>query len=312
MTRWLTIRRILLPLALLVTQLPTAAWSRAVRATAPRGGRLDARLALAARRGNPIELERAANRLGVGGLRRILRRRKSPLVMVKAALGGAPLVDRSWYLIADVAARGRDADAGVAIKALIATRRIAEDLRRVPLQLHEESAATIRPAVSILIGLAAARQRPIQVRTAALLALAHTRAVVPLKDGGLLRFLADPEPAIRQAAVELFAGAVSLTSLAPLARLVAEDDSLAVARAAAATLCAALPPERKARQLFLATLRNVGAAARLHELVTGKAELDEKIDIARCLRAMRTPRARRALARLKRQRAVRAALRRLR
>jgi hypothetical protein len=112
-------------------------------------------------------------------------------------------------------------------------------------------------------------------------------------DAALLAALADPDPAMRRAALDLFSSPIPPPIRAELARLTAAEAEPAVARAAAAALCAEL-----AGQIAGDVLGALGreGMSRVRELAraTTVAEAAD-VDLARCLAADARPESRAAL-----------------
>lgn len=101
----------------------------------------------------------------------------------------------------------------------------------------------------------------------------------------MLGALADPDPAIRRAAVELFASPLSSPVRAELARLVAAEAEGQVARAAAGALCAELTGA-PSQALIGDVLRNLGpeGLTRARQLArTTHAAGAAEVALARCL-----------------------------
>lgn len=272
---------------------------------------LDRELLAAAQSPDPLALERAAARLGVRGLREALASGRTD--RQRAAALAAPQLHESWYLLGAVAELLRHADPAVREAAAAATRAISEDLRPALLARYEESAATLGPAIATLLGVAQDPRLPSPGRVAALEALAQLGHVMKLDEGALVRLLKAPDAAVRAAAVQALAAGRSLTMWASLAQVLAHDDAVEVARAAAVAICSDLPTSRKERALAVAALRNEGAFDRLRELAARRdAAVDERVEIAACLAHSADRRDRRVQRRLLRDPVVRRALARAR
>jgi len=280
---------------------------------------LEQRLVRALGDPDPAHLERAARRLGLAGMIRGLGGSRP---VRRAILEAAPLLDRPWFLLPRLIGIMRDGrDRTMASRAAAAVLAITEGLR-VPALERSEEIASLRLQLSRgLQRVAGHRDISLDVRVLAVLALAQIGDVVPERDPGpLLAFLADPEPRMRETAVELFAAGAPAPVLARLARLVTEDRSMPVARAAAVALCARVSPRQPRRrrhtprELEYSALRGVRAFSRIRQIVESlDATDDQLVDLARCLARSRSAEDRRALAQLRRRSPrLRRLLRRLR
>jgi len=270
----------------------------------PNQAALERRLVQSVGSQDPAILERAARRLGVAGLLRALD--SSRRATVSAALEAAPLVQSAWLLLPRLVQQlGQQRARSLGSQAATAVLAITENLRLPDLERTEEVPVLMTDVSRSLTAVAADRRISLDIRVQTLLALAHLEDVVPQRPSGpLLGFLADPEERIREAAVELFAVGASAPALERLARVVTEDRSPRVARAAAVVLCArvAVVRPRRGRELELSAVRGVRAFPRIREMVEGLDASDDQLaDLARCL--VRSPDAedRRALAQLRRR-----------
>lgn len=276
---------------------------------------LEQRLVRALGDPDPALLERAARRLGLAGMIRGLRGSRP---VRRAILEAAPLLDRPWFLLPALIAVMQDGrDRTMASQAASAVLAITEDLRTPELACSEEIAPLRLELSGGLRRVAADRAISLDVRVLALLALAQIGDVVPERDPGpLLAFLADPEPRIRETAVELFAAGAPAPVLARVSRLVTEDSTMSVARAAAVALCARVSPRRHRapREPEYSALRGVGAFSRIRQIAESlDATDDQLVDLARCLARSGSAEDRRALAQLRRRSPrLRRLLRRLR
>jgi len=182
---------------------------------------------------------------------------------------------------------------------------ITENLRPPDLDRTEEIPALMTDVSRSLRAVASDRGISLDIRVQALLALAHLGDVVPQRSfGPLLGFLVDPEQRIREAAVELFAAGAPAPALERLARVVTEDSSPQVSRAAAVALCArvAVVRPRRGRELELSAVRGVRTYPRIREMVEGlDASDDQLVDLARCLVRSSDAEDRRSLAQLRRR-----------
>lgn len=195
-----------------------------------------------------------------------------------AGIAAAPsAVDREELLqpLFRVASSG---DRRIAIPAAISARTIARDMSRTELPddvAHEDVVAW----GTHWAALARDRDRFIEIRTIALdVAIALDPAI------GLAPLLADPDPAVRRAAIAVIPAPVPGPLRMPLAALVIKDTDNSVALAAAASLCADLaqdPPP--------AILDALGTAGldRIKSLVISGVNSGAKPlvhDASRCLR----------------------------
>lgn len=290
----------------------------AVSAAAPSRQGLQRRLVRALGHRDPAVLERAARRLGLAGMIAALDSPKTSRAVVWAIVEAAPLVEKSWLLLPRlVRLAGHVRDRALASRAATTVRDIAEDLRLPLLEQTEEISPLLVEQWQALRRLAADRKVSLDVRVNALLALAQLGNVLPDRPtDSLLGFLDDPEPRMREAAVELFAVGAQSPALEQLARRVSSERSARVARAAAVVLCARVAPRRRAHQgqAEYAALRTARALPRIRQMVEAlDATDDQLVDLARCLARSRAAEDRRALAQLRRRSLrVRRLLRRLR
>jgi hypothetical protein len=243
------------------------------------------------------ELERTAKRLGINGLLDALQSKQRTLQI--AALEGAPLVEKSWYLLDALIDLMTSPERSLASLAAAATIAISENLRQPVLELNEEGPYTLEHLSLRLLRLAASKALSDDIRVQSLLALAQLSEIAPLPPAQLLPFLDDPLERMRETAVELFAHDASATVLQRLARLVAEDSSDSVARAAATIICAQLPMlQRKARSAEsapLQALQTTNAFSRLRQLLESPdVRRDQVLEMARCLQGSNAAENRRA------------------
>ena len=254
---------------------------------------LEARLFDAFQRRDTVELERAARRMGIGGMRAALGSARAARA---AALAAAPLLPRSWLLLPDLVPRCADRDRAIALAAAEATHQIAEDLRQPELQQNDDLPETLAPWARQLGKLAADRQISVDVRVKCLQALAQLLELCTIPLEPLLSLLDEPEPAVRRASTELFGHGSSEAARARLAKLVATDSAPTVARAAAAVLCASVPLRAPKSSPELTALQDAGALPRLREISQDSdAGIDELLDVARCLTRSGTAADRKAL-----------------
>ena len=192
-----------------------------------------------------------------------------------AAIAAAPAVEDRAELLAPLASAAAGPDRRTAIPAARAARTIARELAQKPLpdDLAPDDVTGWRAAWAKL---AADRTRWIELRVLALdtaSALAPDGAGLPLDAA-----LADPDPALRRAAIADVPVPVPAALRAPLAKAVVSDTDDAIALAAGAALCADLAYDPAAPVLEalgepgLQRLRTIGA---------------RNEDVARCVRSPR-------------------------
>jgi hypothetical protein len=235
-------------------------------------------------------------------LLRCLRSKKRKVVV--AAVRAAPLAERAWQLVPALVERVRrpGTDRQTAARAAAAIRAIAEQVREPDLDQIGELPDRVRDVAEDLLVLATNRNLALDIRVQSTMALAQLTDVAQLPESRLLPLLAATEPALREAATQLFAVGATASALDRLAQLVARDPSLPVARAAAATLCAPVRLRGRHAGPAVAALRRARAGSRVRELAESlDATDDQLLDLARCLRRSRDPEDRRALAQLRRR-----------
>ncbi|MBL9012839.1 MAG: hypothetical protein JNL83_01615 [Myxococcales bacterium] len=192
-----------------------------------------------------------------------------------AAIAAAPFVEDRAELLAPLAVAAAGPDRRTAIPAARAARMIARDVARRPLpdDLAPEDVAEWRAAWATL---AADPARWVELRVLALdtaSLLAPDGAGLPLD-----AVLADPDPALRAAAIANLPVPIPAEHRVHLAKTVASDTDDRVALAAGAVLCADLAYDPPAP--VLAALGEPGLA-RLRS-IAGKHR-----DVVRCLRSAR-------------------------
>lgn len=254
------------------------------------------RLLAALTAGRQQELRRAARLSGSSGALRALAAKER--ARVRAAIAAAPFVQQSWALLPALLRWMSSADRQLAAAAARSVRRIAEDLRGDQLVRYDEIPGALGATAVQLAEVAKNRKLAADIRGLAVLSLAQLRPLVELSPSVMLPLLSDPDARLRRAATELFALDDSPPARRELVRRVRNDSSIAVAVAAAATLCGH-PGGSPATAAAVEALRSAGALARLLAL-TGvpDANADELLDIERCLEAIHDKRARPALDRL--------------
>lgn len=229
-----------------------------------------------------VELERTARRVGVGRLERALMSPNPPLRA--AAIAAAPFLGKAWLLLPSLAGLLGSRDAVQSPSAAEAILRIAEDLRRPDLEHNEDLPETLSDVTDRLAACGRDPGLSPAVRAKALLALAQLMEVVEVGEEALLDLLADPEPVVRQAAIELFAHTSNDEALTRLAGLVVSESAPNVARAAAALICAEVPVSRGRDPARLLALGHARAQNRLRQIAQDPdASEDQLLDVARCL-----------------------------
>jgi hypothetical protein len=213
-----------------------------------------------------------------------------------AAVRAAPAAPDAWALLGPLAAVARDPDRSLAREAAASAATIAAAVDREAAATFDMPDDELGAALDDWRAIGADAARPVDVRVRA---LEIGRAVAAALDDAVAydtgARLADPDPEIRRAALEL------LPQRAPPLALIAErltdDDDPVVAVVAAQALCSGLafgdpaPP-----RLTAAGDRGL---ARIRELVVG-ADLPPaaRLDAARCLAADASDASRRALRKL--------------
>src|SRR5262249_6367380 len=150
-------------------------------------------IAEAARRGDPVETERAAQRLGPSGLAHALAS-ENPAV-VKAALEAAPASDDPWTLLQPTTRPVASGEANVAPAAWRATRRIVAQLDPADPSLPEIPRDALAQVAATLALLAQNGTLPASHRAQALGILGMLAPFEPLRIPILEQALADPAAA---------------------------------------------------------------------------------------------------------------------
>ncbi|HEU0036762.1 MAG TPA: hypothetical protein VFQ53_39395 [Kofleriaceae bacterium] len=197
-----------------------------------------------------------------------------------AAIAAAPVSTAPTELLDALARTAADPDRRVALPAARAARTIARDLdirrRDLPDDLAPDDLVTWRTAWAEL---ARDADRAIELRV---IALDVAAALDPAGIGvDFATSLADPDPAIRRAAIELLPMPVPPALRTPLATTVAKDTDPSVALAAAQILCADLavdPPKPVLDALGPAGLQRIRA------LIATKPPKPVLRDLGRCTR----------------------------
>ncbi|HJZ85376.1 MAG TPA: hypothetical protein VKN99_09415 [Polyangia bacterium] len=227
-------------------------------------------LVAAARKGDPVELDRVARRLGAARLGRALA--NGPIDLQKAALEAAPRVDESWTLLVPAARLCGSASDPLGQAAARAVRRIASQLVSGAPNLTEVPRDVVAVAVQALLHVARAADLAAARRADAIGLVALLSPLSPPARPELLALLDDAAPPVRRAAVDALAADPGATDA--LARLLERDAQPQVAAGAAAALCRRLPRIHQA------------AWTRLRELaLSAKIDPADGIDLVLCLAA---------------------------
>ena len=244
------------------------------------------------------DVEEAARQGALAGPAIVERALQSPnRATVLAGIAAAPSTEDRAELLAPLAALAAGADRRTAIPAAHAARAIAADLARheLPDDLAPDDLAGWADRWRAL---ALRRDRWIEVRGDA---LAIAASLARVGDASALGFdaaaLADPDPALRAAAVALVPSPVPAEARAPLAALVTSDAVKRNALAAAQASCAELAADPPAAAL--AALGAAGIAAIRVLVVDPTASLPAVRDAARCLAADSSPESAAVLAKIK-------------
>jgi hypothetical protein len=265
----------------------------------------DLRELAAAARGDDVELERVATRLGAVRLARIAARGRPEERL--AALRGLALVDDGWAMLPDVARLCADPERDVAERAASSALRIAQALSPETMEREEIPRDVPQRAAAELLAAAAQPTLRPSVRVAAIAAVAALRGVthVPSNEAQLAARLSDPEPEVRRAAAEALAGVPE--GERALEAALADDASPSVAAAAAASLCHDVTPtpgKPNAPSELRAARLGPKARERLRALalaVDGEVSLADRLDLVACLRVAASPADKQALDQLARR-----------
>lgn len=153
--------------------------------------------------------------------------------------------------------------------------------------------AALLGRVALVLGVAPAAPTAVPPSPPSPAAPARPPAATSPGDAALLAALADPDPAMRRAAVDLFASPIPPPIRAELARLAAAEADPVVARAAAAALCAELAGQIAGDVLGALGREGMNRVRELARATTDAQAAD--VDLARCLAADARPESRAAL-----------------
>jgi len=247
-------------------------------------------LAAAYVRGDLDEVARLGGQLGASGLAPLLAGPAAP-----AAIAAAPAAPDAWELLADLAVPAAGWDRALAAPAARAAAQIARHLDAGGVERAEIADDDLAASQATWLALARRADRWADVRVHALEVVARVAAARAGDDpapGGaappaydLAGFLADGDPEVRRAALELLPQPLPAPLRPALATAVADDADPAVALAAAQALCADLGFGAPAAPVLTA-LGGPGLA-RLRTLVAAGAPASQPalLDAARCLAA---------------------------
>lgn len=251
-------------------------------------------------------LDGARHAAGRAPLAAVERALASPDRAVRlAAIGGAPAVAEPAEVLDELAAAAAGWDRGVALAAVRAARAIARRLaghdratdRGEPLAVDDDALAAQVDAFRALAtrGDRGADLRVLALETVVLLTEARARAgeVPPPYD--LAALLADGDPEVRRAALELVPSPALAEARPLLVARLTSDAAVAVRVAAGAALCADLPRDAAALNAAL----GVDGRAAVRTLVTSAPAGGATIELARCLADDAEPAAARALEQLR-------------
>jgi hypothetical protein len=217
---------------------------------------------------------------------------------VLAGIAAAPVVADAAELLPALAAVAARGDRRVAIPAARAARAIADALasRSLPDDLSPADLDGWRAA---WLALAGGGDRFVEVRVTALeVATALARGELGFD---LAAMLADADPDVRLAAVELVPDPVPAAARTPLGKAISADRDDRVALAAGQALCAELAPDVPPAPALAAL--GASGLARLRTLATAPAApLAAARDAARCLAADTAPESAAAVAAIARRR----------
>lgn len=242
-----------------------------------RGGRVPTyeQLAAARKKGDTIELERVARQLGAARLTGALA---SDHKRVRAAaVAAAPRVDEAWTLIEPLARLVAEDDPDVGREAADAAAVIADGIS--PAAGDEIPTDALRRAAQALSRAAASRDRDVELRVAALGAVASLALRLPVESlPEVTALLVDPEVRVRRAAIEAYGAVLNLQGATRLAALVKKEPLPDVAAVGGAALC------RAADQIAGAQALVLEVAPRVRTLTRDAATPPEDLlELARCL-----------------------------
>lgn len=259
-------------------------------------------------RGDVDDMAAVAGRMSVRELTLAMEGPDRELAL--AATVAAAMAVEPWRLLGPLATRAAGADRPLAVAAAISAKRIVSVLDWRSMAEYEMSSGELSDLLQTWQALALSPARWPDVRVHALEITAHLASLVgrPTSAYDLAGIVADAEPEVRRAALELWPEPSGVLPL--VARVLASDPDPTVALAAAQLLCRDIS-SRAAAKPILAAMRATqpDGLARLRELLRERANPEAAaLESARCLAADPTRESQRALRALKAR--VPAALRR--
>jgi hypothetical protein len=199
----------------------------------------------ALRSGASEALEAAGAEHGAAGLADLLAGSGSR-ESTRAAIAAAHGADDAHLTLMPLAALAAGPDRSLAATAAVTAERIADAFDRDHMMQHDVPADAVRAAMDSWRSVAAATDRWADVRVHALEVTVHLRAALG-SDGDdsdvaydFDALVADADPEVRRAALELLPQPISNDAIATTAALIRDDADPTVALVAAQVLCAGL------------------------------------------------------------------------
>jgi hypothetical protein len=247
-----------------------------------------AQLVRAQQKGDTVELERLARRIGVAKLLRLAQRstKRDDRVASLVALGMLP---ESVQVLPELAPLVADADVRVAEAADHAIEKLTERVRDWPPTDESLPPDLLERTAAALLTLAKSPTLAVDLRVEAILALEHLPARrKPLIDAASIDALVqDVTPEVRREAVELLM--LRKDGDATLDTIIANDDAPEVAARAAAVICRDVPFGAAAKAPRVEKL-SLGARDRVKRLAEDvRLSVEQRADLIGCLRASSRP-----------------------
>jgi CRP-like cAMP-binding protein len=251
--------------------------------------------------GDDDEVARSGGHLGARGLTRILG--GGDRLAQLAAIAAAPAADDAPLLLQVLAAHARGADRPIAERAARAAARIAGAISRDEVLLRDLPRDFLRARIAEYRALGADAHRWADVRVAGLEVAARLHQALGAEaaptdapfDPAVV--LADRDPEVRRAALELMSSPLSPGALSLVAAHVTAETVPLIALVAGQVACDGIAAGDPARPVLAA----LGAAGlvRLRQLVATRGlPLGARLGAAHCLAADPSPKSRAALATL--------------